>query len=88
MVYLSLRKWSGQFNIPGVTGKIRRTIAAYIARDECIVVMDDGAWGLSPEARNVIHEGGPSAKVRFSRVHPELGGSTKRKISSRPKKPL
>ncbi len=72
MVYLSLRRWSGQFEIPGVLGKIRRNIAASVNRGECVVVMDDGAKGLTPSFRQQLEADWPPAKVRFSRVHPTL----------------
>jgi hypothetical protein len=74
MIHVSLRRWSGQFHIPGVVGKIRRVIEAYLARDHCVCVYDDGARGITPEVRRAIESGMPGEKVRFSRVHPVLGG--------------
>ena len=74
MIYVSLRKWSGQFEVVGVVGKIRRTIAAGLARNECVVVLDDGTKGLTLDIRHAIEQGWDPAKVRFSRTHPTLGG--------------
>jgi hypothetical protein len=87
MTYLSLKSWSGQFSNPKVIAQIRRVIRGRIAAGECLVVQDDGARGLTNEGRGLIQEGFSPSKVRFSRVHPDLGGPTERK-PSRPKKRL
>jgi hypothetical protein len=76
MIYVSLRKWSGQFQVPGVVGKIRRTIAAGLAQSECVVVLDDGAKGLTLDIRHAIEQAWPPEKVRFSRTHPALAGKS------------
>jgi hypothetical protein len=70
MIYVSLRRWSGQFHIPGVTGKIRRVITSWVELEQCVCVCDDGAKGITPEVRQAIEKDMPPEKVRFSRVHP------------------
>ncbi len=70
MTYLSLKKWSGAFEVPGVVAKIRRIIQAHVDADVCVVVLDDGCRGLTEAIRQEIQEGWPAEKVRFSRVHP------------------
>jgi hypothetical protein len=75
MIYLSLRKWSGRFHVPGVAGKIRRVIQAQLDLGECVLVLDDGAKGLSFESRRQIQENFPADKVRFSRIHPSIQSS-------------
>ena len=49
MQFLSLKKWSGQFSNRGVINRIRRAIEGRMASGECVVVMDDGAKGLTEE---------------------------------------
>ena len=76
MVFLSLKKWSGQFSNRGVINRIRRAIEGRSVCGECVVVIDDGAIGLTAEVRSEIQKGWADAKVRFSKVHPTLGGAT------------
>jgi hypothetical protein len=79
MTYLSLARWSGQFSNPKVIAQIRRAIRGRVAGGECLVVQDDSARGLTDEIRRSIQEGFSPSKVRFSRIHPDLGGPTERK---------
>ncbi len=88
MTYLSLARWSGQFSNPKVIAQIRRVIRGRIAGGECLVVQDDGARGLAAESRQLIQEGFSPSKVRFSRIHPELGGPSDRPPARRPRRPL
>jgi hypothetical protein len=87
MTYLSLRQWAGQFSRPAVIAQIRRVIRGRVSGGECLVVQDDGARGLTDEARALIQEGFSPSKVRFSRIHPDLGGPTERK-ATRPRRRL
>jgi hypothetical protein len=82
MEQLNLRRWSGQFGAKNVVATIRRTIAGRIAGGECLVVYDDGAVGLTEEIREKIRWGWPADKVRFSTIHPTLGGvpASKKKL--------
>jgi hypothetical protein len=84
MIHLSLKQWSGKFESEAVLRKIRRTIAHHVARQECVVVLDDGAIGLSLEVRNILEEGWPEGKVLWSRTHPTLGGPRPRQKHRRP----
>jgi hypothetical protein len=79
MTYLSLRRWNGQFGSPKVISQIRRTIQGRIASGGCVVVLDDGAAGLTDDVRAAIQQGWPSDKTRFSTIHPLLGGRTGKK---------
>jgi hypothetical protein len=83
VTYLSLARWSNQFDSPKVIAQIRRVIRGRIAAGECLVVQDDGARGLTHEARQLIQEGFSPSKVRCSRIHPELGGPMKTKPTRR-----
>jgi hypothetical protein len=74
VTYLSLRQWSSQFGSEKVVALIRRKIQGRIMSGGCVVVLDDGAQGLTVEIRAALAEGWPSGKVLFSRTHPELGG--------------
>jgi hypothetical protein len=74
MTFLSLKKWNGQFESESVIRQIRRTILGRIAGGECVVVLDDGAGGLTDAVRKQIEEGWPPTKVLFSSTHPVLGG--------------
>jgi hypothetical protein len=76
MVFLSLKKWSGQFSNRGVINRIRRAIEGRLACGDCVVVIDDGAIGLTAEVRSEIQRDWAATKVRFSEVHPILGGPT------------
>jgi hypothetical protein len=82
MIYLSLRRWSGQFQAQSVVRKIRRVILNHVGRDECVLVLDDGACGLTEDVRTKLQHGWPEGKVLWSRTHPELGGPQK-KVSQR-----
>jgi hypothetical protein len=79
MTYLSLKKWSGAFEVPGVIEKIRRVIHAQVEMQQCICVTDDDAKGITPEVRRAIERDMPPEKVRFSRMHPTLGGGPEKK---------
>lgn len=83
MVHLSLKSWSGRFQADSVLRKIRRAIAYHVAQDECVVVLDDGAAGLTPEVRRKLAEGWPDGKVRWSNTHPELGGAPLKSATQR-----
>ena len=87
MTYLSLKQWSGQFSSPKVIAQIRRVIRGRIANNECVVVQDDGAHDLTDEARRLIQEGFAPSKVKFSKIHPVLGGPVMKR-PSRPRKRL
>ena len=76
MKFLSLRRWSNSFEIPGVVQKIRRVIQASVDRGECVCVEDDGARGLAMAIRQDLEKGWPPDKVKFSRAHPGLSGAT------------
>jgi len=69
MTYLALKRWSGQFS-PRVVARIRRTIAGRIANGECLVVVDEGAEGLTPSIQADITRGWSPTQVRFSHAHP------------------
>ena len=49
-------------------------VAGASPKRERVVVLDDGAQGLTPTIRTALAEGWPDGKVLFSRVHPDLGG--------------
>lgn len=85
MTYLSLKKFS-HFHNPQVLAKIRRSIAAAMAGGECVVVIEDGAVGLTDAARTEIGRDWPPSKVQFSVAHPSASiGSVERK--RRPRRP-
>jgi hypothetical protein len=86
MIHLSLKAWSGQFEVDAVMRKIRRIIAYHVAQDVCVVVLDDGAAGLTPEVRRKLAEGWPEGKVLWSNTHPELGGPGKKSAAGRKSK--
>ncbi len=69
MTYLSLSRWSSQFN-PSVIRRVRRIIAGRLAGGETVVVLDANVAGLTDEVKEAIREGWPPDKVRFSHVHP------------------
>jgi hypothetical protein len=69
MTFFSLRQYSGHFR-PKVIARIRRQIAGRIAGGQCVVVVTDGAVGLTPEIEKEIRRGFPPSKVRFSNVRP------------------
>ena len=87
MIHLSLKEWSGKFEGRGVLAKIRRAIAYHLASGECVLVLDDGAAGLTAAVRTELERGWASGKVLFSRTHPELGGPVP-KTSRRPRRKL
>jgi hypothetical protein len=78
MIYLSLRRWSGQFQAPWVIRKIRRVILNHVGRDECVLVLDDGASGLTEDVKTKLQHGWPEGKVLWSHIHPVLGGPWKK----------
>jgi hypothetical protein len=85
MKYVSLKKWSGQFESPRVLARIRRTILGTMAGGECVVVIDDGAVGLTDAAREEIQRGWSPTKVKFSTTHPSAKTSPKKE--RRPRRP-
>jgi hypothetical protein len=74
MTHFSLRPYSGQFESKGVIERIRRKIEGRLAGGECVVVVVDGAKGLTPEIVERLRKGWPSSKVRFADAHPTLAG--------------
>jgi hypothetical protein len=86
MKYVSLKKWSGQFESPRVLARIRRTILGTMAGGECVCVLDDGVAGLTDAAREEIQRGWPPTKVKFSTTHPSATNPPKKK-ERRPRRP-
>jgi hypothetical protein len=78
MIYLSLRRWSGQFQAQSVIRKIRRVILNHVGQGECVLVLDDGVSGLTEDVKMELQHGWPDGKVLWSRTHPELGGPWKK----------
>jgi hypothetical protein len=83
VIYLSLRQWSGQFGSPKVMGKIRRSIKAWVDLDMCVLVVEDGAVGITPEVRSDLERDWPAGKVVFSRTHPSAGPWSKQRRKRR-----
>jgi len=86
MTYLSLKKFS-HFHNPKVIAKIRRSIAAAMVGGECVVVIEDGAVGLTDSARTEIGRDWPPSKVQFSVAHPSasIGSAEKKRRTRRPR---
>ncbi len=82
MTYLALKKFS-QFDDPRVLAKIRRSILAAMSGGECVVVIEDGAVGLTDAARAEIKRDWPATKVQFSSPHPSAISPGKRRRSER-----
>jgi hypothetical protein len=82
MTDLALKKFT-RFDDPRVIAKIRRSILAALAGGECVVVIEDGAVGLTDAARAEIQRDWPSTKFRFSRPHPSATSTAKKRRNER-----
>ena len=69
MIYLDLKKFSGQVGNEAVVARIRRKITGALANGEIVLVFDN-IPGMTDDIRAKIRAGWPKTKVRFSCTHP------------------